>query len=313
MPKKAKVKPYDHIIRMVRHVNSGKMDSFYNQAQEYCDSLKTISLNDKVMKDSLQLAINNKPLGFKPLQELSTETKKLFTELSVNDISDNIYISNDVKILFDELIKEWKNKDLFRSHNLPIRNKILFYGTTGNGKTTLARYVAKMTGLNFLQINTEQVIDSKIGQSAKNINAIFNEITQPCVLFWDEIDGIGMKRGTVADNAASLENERMVNAILVNIERLKNEVIFMGATNRYDILDSAFLRRFDIHYEIMPPEEVQKRAFLKQSIDYYNLPSEYLETNISELKSYAEIKNLTLQMARHHVINQIKNVEAVNN
>lgn len=65
-------------------------------------------------------------------------------------------------------------------------------------------------------------------------------------MFWDEVDTIGRKRGKGNDSAAGMENERMVNSILVNIEKLSNDVIFIGATNRREVLDSAFLRRFDV-------------------------------------------------------------------
>ena len=100
----------------------------------------------------------------------------------------------------------------------------------------------------------------------------------------------------------------MVNSILVNIEKLSNDVIFIGATNRREVLDSAFLRRFDVQFELTAPNEIQKQIFSKQMVEYYKLPESYLSNDLSNLNSYSEIKMMLMDLARKYVLSNLKNV-----
>src|SRR5688500_4205051 len=103
--------------------------------------------------------------------------------------------------------------------------------------------------LPFVEVNSDMILDSHIGGTSRGIHSIFKELHQPCVLFWDEVDGIGYRRSG-NDKAADRENDRMVNSILINLEKMGENVVFIGATNRMDIIDEAFLRRFDIKLHV---------------------------------------------------------------
>lgn len=240
---------------------------------------------------------------------MSNDIKKLINTSVITD--DNVYLNDTIKTLIDELIVEWKNAEAFRFHNLPVRNKILFHGVTGNGKTTVARHISKLTELPFIEINSDMMIDSHLGSTGANINKIFNQITMPCVLFWDEIDTIGKKRGMANDSVASHENDRMVNSILINMDKLSKDVIFIGATNRFNVLDSAFLRRFDVEFELSQPTDIEKNSFTNQMIDYYKLPKEVItqeeQNNLSQLQSYSNIKMALMNNARKYILNNIIN------
>jgi len=277
----------DTIILMLRKMNEGNIDIAYKIAENYANSL---SENGEIHK-----AI--KRLSMKPITTIS-DLKGLVS--NIENHNENVFFDSD---FFLELIKEWKNKELFESHNLPIRNKILLHGPTGNGKTTIARHIAKLAKLPFLEVNSEMVICSQVGTSSKNISEIFNKIKSPCVLFWDEIDSIGRKRG-MADSAAGQENERMVNTVLTHIERLSNEVIFIGATNLIEVLDPAFLRRFDECFEIPNPTLEQKELFLKQMESYYKIRT---SIDVLGFQNYAEIKKEVLKITREKILCKIPN------
>jgi len=274
------------IISMLRKMNDGNIELAYKIAENYANSLLETGEIYKTIKK----------LSMKPITTIS-DLKGLVSRFENHN--ENVFFDSE---FFLELIKEWKNKELFENHNLPIRNKILLHGPTGNGKTTIARHIAKLANLPFLEVNSEMVICSQVGTSSKNISEIFNKIKSPCVLFWDEIDGIGRKRG-FADGAAGQENERMVNTILTHVERLSNDVIFIGATNLIEVLDPAFLRRFDECLEIPNPTLEQKELFLKQMESYYKIRT---SIDVLGFQNYAEIKKEVLKITREKILWKIQ-------
>ena len=298
-----KITANDTIVAMLHHINSDKKDLFYKAAEDYTGTLaKSGNFHYR-----LKRLISEKPMRFVQLDSLPNDLKKLITQSIVTD--DNVFLNDATKAILDELLLEWENTEVYKFHNLGVRNKILFHGTTGNGKTTVARHIAKLANLPFVEVNSDTIIDSHVGNSGFNIHKIFNQINQPCVLFWDEVDTIGRKRGKGGDSAAGLENERMVNSILVNIEKLSNDVIFIGATNRREVLDSAFLRRFDVQFELTAPSEIEKDRFAKQMIAYYKLPETFLPETLTQYGSYSEIKMMFMDLARKFVLSSLKREE----
>lgn len=297
-----KITANDTIIAMLHHINSDKRDLFYKAVGDY---INTLSKSGDVHL-RLSRLMDEKPLKFVQLDSLPNDLKKLIIQSTNTD--QNVFLNDTTKAIIDELLLEWKNIDVYKFHNLGVRNKILFYGTTGNGKTTIARHIANLANLPFVEVNSDTIIDSHVGNSGFNIHKIFNQINQPCVLFWDEVDTIGRMRGKGSDSAAGLENERMVNSILVNIEKLSSDVIFIGATNRREVLDSAFLRRFDVQFELTAPSEIEKLRFAKQMIEYYKLPQTFLPETLIQYSSYSEIKMMFMDLARKFVLSSL-NVE----
>lgn len=288
----------DAIIMMVNAVNANNMTAFYQTVEKYIDGFIWTNPTRLTLKGLL----NRRPLQMQMLNELSNDIKKLIIQGDGSD--ENVFLNEPTNILIEELILEWANIQAYQYHNLKVRNKILLHGITGNGKTTIAKYIAKKSDLPFVEVKAEEVIDSHLGSTGANIYNIFNKLKQPCVLFWDEVDSIGCKRGGDVKNSAGHENDRMTNSILVNLDKLSEEVIFIAATNRKEILDSAFIRRFDVQFEVMPPIEIEKERFATQLISYYKLPIE--TPDLSELKSYSDIKNCLVSIARDFVLNQIK-------
>lgn len=293
----------DTIIMMLHHINSDKKDLFYKTAEDYCKTLaKGGDINYRIKR-----LLNEKPLKLVQLSDLSNDIKKLIIQNELQE--ESVFLNDHTQAFIDELLLEWDNSETYKFHNLGIRNKILFHGATGNGKTTIARHIARLSGLPFVEVNADMMIDSKLGNTNYNIHKLLNEIKMPCVLFWDEVDTIGRARGKGNDTAAGLENERMVNSILVNLEKLNNDVIFIGATNRKEVLDIAFLRRFDVQFEITAPTELEKERFSKQMIEYYKLPVSFLPETLEQFANYSEIKLFFVDLARKYVLEKIRVTE----
>lgn len=304
-----KINPNETIIQIVDSINKDDKESVYTYTKKYVDSLP--QSNQYVGR--MIRVLKERPMKMISLNDLSNDLKSLLIQKN-NDV-ENVYLKPSLERLIDELLIEWNNKEIYEHHKIGVRRKILLYGDTGNGKTTIAKYIAKLSNLPFVEINSDMMIDSKLGNTSYNIHKILNGISESCVLFWDEVDTIGRARGKGGDSAASLENERMINSILINLEKLNKDIIFIGATNRYDVLDTAFLRRFDIKYEISNPNEIEKQNFAKQMNDYYNLPfdfyNDYFRLNTNLYKNFSEIKNAYLDYARKYIAEKIK--EEVNN
>jgi len=157
---------------------------------------------------------------------------------------------------------------------------ILLYGPPGTGKTLLAKAVANESEANFISIKGPEVMSKWVGESEKAVRQIFKKARQvsPCIVFLDEIDAIGHRRGGGMDDGVT---ERVVNQLLTSMDGLENMegVVVIGATNRPDMVDPALLRagRFDRILLIPVPDEPARLAILrvhsqKMPLQSVNLP-----------------------------------------
>lgn len=125
-------------------------------------------------------------------------------------------------------------------------NKFLFKGKPGTGKTESARLLAKALGRELLCADTSSLIDSKLGQSAKNIQEVFRYMRSApqdsAVFFFDEFDAIAMDRTNDRDLR---EMGRVTSAFLKGMDELPAHVTMVAATNLFDSFDKALVRRFD--------------------------------------------------------------------
>jgi len=299
--KEKKITYTDVIVKMIAAINNDKIGDFYAAADEFGRTLSTSGSN----RFKILSAIRQKPPKMMRLDQMPSGLKSLLIQGGQRE--ENVFLNEEVGRVIDTLLSEWKNKDVYDLHKIPVRNKILLHGPTGNGKTTIARYIASKSELPFIEINSDSVIDSKLGSTSSNIHSILNSIQEPCVLFWDEIDSIGIKRGKSDSSSASHENDRMTNSFLTNMERLADRVILIGATNRMSVLDAAFLRRFDLKLEIPAPSNLDKAKFLDQLLSYHQLPQSLHDRSLTQLNSFSEIKEKIMEIGRGYLLSLHQN------
>jgi transitional endoplasmic reticulum ATPase len=163
---------------------------------------------------------------------------------------------------------------------------ILLFGPPGTGKTLLAKGIASKRHLNFISVKGPELLSKGVGDSEKHVREAFRKARQsaPCIIFFDEIDALFPRRGTVNDSTHVTES--VLSQFLTEldgVEELK-EVFVIGATNRPDLLDPALLRpgRLEKHLYIPPPDEAARKAILAT---YLRGLGEVLdpEVNIDEL------------------------------
>lgn len=180
----------------------------------------------------------------------------------LTNFNDNrYYLTTREKNVFEQINIMKQNNEKLSNMGLKYLNSTMLYGESGTGKTTFGKYVAYKLKLPFAYINFSYLIDSHLGETSKNINKVFDYISnQKCVLLLDEIDTIGIKRGK--DDLG--EMARVTISLMQNLDRVENDLIIIGATNRIDMIDSALLRRFAIQHEVKQLESEEVYLFISK-------------------------------------------------
>jgi SpoVK/Ycf46/Vps4 family AAA+-type ATPase len=165
-----------------------------------------------------------------------------------------------------KILHPLKHPEIYQAYGKKIGGGILLYGPPGCGKTHLARATAGEVGSNFLAVGISDILDMYIGQSERNLHAIFQKARslKPCVLFFDEVDALGASRSDMRHSAG----RNVINQFLAELDGVEydNEgVLVLAATNAPWHLDSAFRRpgRFDRIIFVPPPDANAREAILK--------------------------------------------------
>ena len=205
---------------------------------------------------------NNQAMGFgKSKARLYGQDKE---KVLFSDIAGNDNAKQDLQEVVDFLKHPKKYKEL----GAKIPKGVLLVGNPGTGKTMLARAVAGEAGVPFFSISGSEFVEMFVGVGASRVRDLFSKAKKnaPCIIFIDEIDAVGRKRGSGMGGGHD-EREQTLNQILVEMDGFDGEtnVIVLAATNRADVLDPALLRpgRFDRRVTITLPERKDREAILK--------------------------------------------------
>jgi cell division protease FtsH len=214
---------------------------------------------------------NNQALGF------GKSKAKLYGEDKTKVVFDDIAGNDAAKQDLEEVVDFLKHPKKYETLGAKIPKGVLLVGSPGTGKTMLARAVAGEANVPFFSISGSEFVEMFVGVGASRVRDLFAKAKKnaPAIIFIDEIDAVGRKRGSGMGGGHD-EREQTLNQILVEMDGFETgtNVIVLAATNRADVLDPALLRpgRFDRRTNIMLPERKDREAILK--VHFKNKPAD---------------------------------------
>lgn len=178
---------------------------------------------------------------------------------------------------------------------------LLLYGPPGCGKTHLAEAIADKLNLPLYLARLDGIISSYLGNTAKNIRAIFEHVSKsPCILFLDEFDAIAKVRD---DGQEIGELKRVVNSFIQTLDLYSKDLILIAATNHEQLLDSAIWRRFNQTLHLELPTIQQRRVLWEKFSNEITWTTKEIDvlSDLSEGFSSSDIKTTCNQVLRRWI------------
>ncbi|MEX0887517.1 MAG: ATP-dependent zinc metalloprotease FtsH [Phycisphaeraceae bacterium] len=176
---------------------------------------------------------------------------------------------DEAKDEVNEIVEFLKNPKKFQRLGGRVPRGVLLIGSPGCGKTLLAKAVAGEADVPFFSISGSDFVEMFVGVGASRVRDLFKQAKDSarCIIFLDEIDAVGRRRGSGFSSGGHDEREQTLNAILVEMDGFdsSDQVIVMAATNRADVLDPALTRpgRFDRQIHVSLPDIKGRMEILK--------------------------------------------------
>ena len=212
-------------------------------------------------------------------------------KLSENSYKPNrYYLNKEREDLYQMILNSVNVSEKLAELGIPYLNSTLLSGEPGTGKTEFAKAVAYRLNVPFAYINFSGLIDPLLGKTSQNLQAAFDYVKgERCLLLLDEIDCIGLRRGS--RSGVDGELARTTITLMQCLDNLIDGQIVIGATNRADRLDDALLRRFQRRAEFVSYNSEDNRKMILQYLDDIGLKYDLstVDTYINKDKTQAAI------------------------
>ena len=225
-----------NIINLIKYHVERNENAFRNESINIARAFD--SIGDYQLAEYIMSIISESNLYTPQSSDFESEFLKQLDTRNPEPLNLPLEISDDIKGIINAV-----------NHNIGI-NKFLFEGLPGSGKTEAVKHVARLLDRTLFYVDFENLIDSKLGQTNKNITTVFNEInmiphSDKIVVLFDEIDVIALDRINSNDVR---EMGRVTSTVLRELDRLTDlnkEIVIIATTNLYSHFDKALSRRFD--------------------------------------------------------------------
>ena len=220
---------------------------------------------------------------------------------------EDLVVSQQNQEILAGLVHEFRHAEKLRRHALAIRSKLFFCGPPGCGKTITAEIIAREIGLPLFVTRLDAVISSFLGETASNIRKVFDIAnTQPSVLFLDEFDALARSR---SDSSEHHELRRVVNSLLMMIDRFHGRGLLIAASNLQDSLDTAVWRRFDevVLFDLPKDRDIRRLLVLKTRNFRAGFPIEKKAIKLRGF-SFADIERVCTNAIKRSILEGSKTI-----
>ena len=285
----------------IRNLISSLSRNDYKTAKEYA---KVICIQDKSaanekFRDNMINKLSESPL------DMNTIPYEISKYIIVEDVAhtfheDRYYLSEDQRKLYVNILGMQKSCKKLKELDINYLNSTLLYGHSGTGKTMFAKYVAYKLGLPYVYIDFAQLVDSFLGGTAKHLGQVLTYIREngsSCLLMLDEVDCISINRSNSSNSGGDGEMNRTTISLMQELDRINNDGIVIAATNRKEMIDTAFLRRFSIQHMFSPFTENENEQMIMQFLSTVGMNHLMSRCNqFTKGKSQADIMNNVIRL-----------------
>ncbi|WP_128514980.1 ATP-dependent zinc metalloprotease FtsH [Tabrizicola thermarum] len=207
--------------------------------------------------------------GFGGMMTVGKSKAKVYVEKDTGVTFADVAGIDEAKAELQEIVSFLKEPQKYGRLGARIPKGILLVGPPGTGKTLVARAVAGEAGVPFFSISGSEFVEMFVGVGAARVRDLFEQARKaaPCIIFIDELDALGKKRGVGAFGGGHDEKEQTLNQLLTELDGFdpREGIVLLAATNRPEILDPALLRagRFDRQVVVDRPDKTGRAAILR--------------------------------------------------
>jgi SpoVK/Ycf46/Vps4 family AAA+-type ATPase len=227
-----------------------------------------------------------------------------------DEASNELVLSGHAAEQVDLFVRSVKSRDVLQARGVDIPARLLLHGPPGTGKTSVAHNIAAALGLPLVTARSDTLVSSLLGQTSRNLRAVFDYANRwPCVLFLDEFDALAKDR---ADAREIGELQRVVIALLQNLDAFDGANVLIAATNHPSLLDIAVWRRFDHTVALLPPTTDERTRIWRDKLESLSPSAELLSelARLSEGLTGAAIQVAALDILRAEVLDDSTTLRA---
>jgi MoxR-like ATPase len=200
----------------------------------------------------------------RPSMPVESDGQLALATVDEEPLDDPPILPADAQEAIATLIRERQQAQRLAELGLEPPKSLLLQGPPGVGKTLTARYLARELKLPLLTVELAALMSSLLGQTGQNLRQLLDHARSfPCVLLLDEFDAVAKRRDDQSDIG---ELKRLVNVLLLELERWPDTGLLIAATNHPQLLDPAVERRFDLTLNLVVPGQEERAAILRRAL-----------------------------------------------